>query len=100
MALFQKKVLFLFGSNIFLKLIGWAVIIVILLIIILLVLYLIKKILLMSVFEAYNALLYWGASRKYPREKQEIPYEYCQRLSNHFPQQKINLKVITDCYVA
>ncbi|KJS23212.1 MAG: hypothetical protein VR72_02115 [Clostridiaceae bacterium BRH_c20a] len=53
-----------------------------------------------SVFESYNALLYWGAFRKYPREKQETPYEYCQRLSKHFPQQKINLKVITDCYVA
>jgi len=53
-----------------------------------------------SVYKAYNALLNWGASRKYPREKPETPYEYCQRLSNHFPQQKINIRLITDCYVA
>jgi len=53
-----------------------------------------------SVFEAYNALLAWGVLRKYPREKQETPYEYCERLSKGFPQQKANLKVITDCYVA
>jgi len=48
-----------------------------------------------GVYQAYNALLYWGASRKYPREKQETPYEYCQRLSVCFPQQETNLEVIT-----
>ncbi|MGI6225143.1 MAG: DUF4129 domain-containing protein [Peptococcales bacterium] len=54
----------------------------------------------LSIYTAYQALLYWGAFRKYPKKRQETPYEYCHRLTACFPHQKVNLFLITDCYVA
>jgi hypothetical protein len=53
-----------------------------------------------SIRELYRALLRWAASRGYARKKYETPYEFQQRLHEHFPQTEPELGVVTEVYTA
>lgn len=51
-----------------------------------------------SVREIYRALLAWAAGRGYPRQQDETPGEFRQRLHGHLPQSEPELSAITDTY--
>ncbi|MHB8157280.1 MAG: DUF4129 domain-containing protein [Desulfocucumaceae bacterium] len=53
----------------------------------------------LDISKAYRALLKWGSYRNYPRDKDETPYEYLERLNSNFPQHKEDLSVLTGYYV-
>ncbi|NLW07580.1 MAG: DUF4129 domain-containing protein [Clostridia bacterium] len=48
---------------------------------------------------SYQALLRWGRRQRHPRLKHETPYEYLQRLTQHFPENQADLSLITEQYV-
>lgn len=53
-----------------------------------------------SIREIYRALLKWSAGRGYPREKDETPYEFRQRLNEHIPLVEAELSTVTEAYNA
>lgn len=52
-----------------------------------------------GITQAYQALLDWGARHKHPRFSFETPFEYCTRLTKHFPKQANNILIITETYI-
>ena len=53
-----------------------------------------------SIREIYRALLKGAAMRGYPRNKNETPYEFQQRLDEKFPLAEPQLVAVTDAYTA
>ncbi|SHI20211.1 hypothetical protein SAMN02746098_03065 [Desulfosporosinus lacus DSM 15449] len=53
----------------------------------------------MSTDHAYGQLLRWGCWKKCPRQIDETPYDYYQRLADHYPELSSELETITSFYV-
>lgn len=53
----------------------------------------------LSAYRAYRYLLWWGQWKNHPRQRQETPFEYYERLAQIYPDHRQELVLITNYYV-